>query len=60
VHEFKDHIACDARSKSEIAVPVYNKRKEIIAVLDADSERYQSFDKHDETGLTKIVSLIEM
>ena len=58
VHEFKDHVACDSRSKSEIVIPVFDKQKNVIAVLDADSNKYQSFDNQDESGLTRIVSLI--
>ncbi|MEQ8936201.1 MAG: GAF domain-containing protein, partial [Amphiplicatus sp.] len=32
VHEFPGHIACDARSKSEIVVPVYDRGGKLIAV----------------------------
>ncbi len=60
VNEFKDHIACDARSKSEIALPVFNKKGELIAVLDVDSDNKQAFDTQDEIGLTKILSLLEL
>ena len=49
------HIACDPNSKSEIAVPVFNKRKELIAVFDADSTLKYSFDKVDQLFLEKIM-----
>jgi GAF domain-containing protein len=58
VREFPEHIACDSRSRSEIAIPVENKKNEIIAVLDVDSEQLNAFDETDEEGLKKIVALI--
>ncbi len=58
VHDFPGHIACDARSKSEIVVPLRNRDGDIIAVLDVDSSRYGNFDEIDATGLEKIVGMI--
>ena len=59
VDKFPGHIACDARSKSEIAVPVRDKTNEVFAVLDVDSSRYANFDQADATGLEEIVAMIE-
>src|SRR5215211_2259072 len=39
VHEFPGHIACDARSRSEIVVPVFDRSGALVAVFDVDSER---------------------
>lgn len=58
VNQFPGHIACSSLSKSEIVVPVYNSKKEIIAVLDLDSDEYSTFDKTDDEWLRKIVALI--
>jgi GAF domain-containing protein len=58
VDKFPGHIACSSLSKSEIVVPVYNSNKEIIAVLDVDSDELASFDKIDEEWLKKITFLI--
>ncbi|KPK77172.1 MAG: histidine kinase [Phycisphaerae bacterium SM23_30] len=58
VHEFKGHIACDARVKSEIVVPCKNKKGEIYAVLDVDSDKLNSFDEIDAEELEKIVALL--
>lgn len=58
VSKFKDHIACDSRSKSEIVVPIKNSEGKIIAILDVDSSELNSFDDIDKVGLEKIVSLI--
>src|ERR1700681_1523449 len=37
VEKFPGHIACDARARSEIVVPVLGRRGDLIAVLDGDS-----------------------
>jgi GAF domain-containing protein len=58
VHEFLGHIACDPRSKSEIAVPVFNEKGEVVAVLDVDSEEDGSFDETDKEWLEKIAKLL--
>ncbi len=58
VHAFPGHIACDERSKSEIVVPVHNKRGIPIAVLDIDSKEINSFDETDAFYLEKIIKLI--
>ncbi len=58
VEQFPGHIACDSRSKSEIAVPLKNNIGEIVGVLDIDSKELNSFDKVDADCLLKIVALI--
>jgi L-methionine (R)-S-oxide reductase len=55
VSRFPGHIACDARSKSEIVVPVFDRAGALIAVLDIDSERRAAFDQVDADGLERIV-----
>ena len=56
VDAFPGHIACDARSRSEIVVPVFDGRGTLIAVLDVDSERVGTFDELDRSGLEAIVA----
>lgn len=56
VHAFAGHIACDARSRSEIVVPVYDIHGALIAVLDIDSEFPSTFDAADVAGLEQLVS----
>jgi GAF domain-containing protein len=58
VEKFPGHIACDSRSKSEIAMPLYNANKEIIGALDVDSSNYNNFDEIDAVELEKILNLI--
>lgn len=56
VERFPGHIACDARSKSEIVVPVFNASRELIAVLDIDSDRRAAFDQQDAAGLEQMLT----
>ena len=56
VGTFTDHIACDARARSEIVLPVTNAGGELIAVFDVDSESVGTFDADDERGLAVILS----
>ena len=55
VHAFPGHIACDARSESEIVVPVRDRDGRLIAVLDVDSDRKGMFTETDQAGLEAIV-----
>jgi len=55
VQEFAGHIACDARSRSEIVVPVVDARGDLIAVLDVDSDRLGAFESADQQGLEMLV-----
>lgn len=57
VHQFPGHIACSAASNSEIVVPCIRKG-EVYAVLDLDSEEFDSFDDIDAKYLEKLVSYL--
>lgn len=52
---FPGHIACDARARSEIVVPVFDSARSLIAVLDVDSNQRGTFNEEDRTGLERIV-----
>ena len=58
VEQFPGHIACDARSQSEVVVPVRDADNEIVGVLDIDSSEKNAFDEVDEKWLNEIVKLI--
>lgn len=58
VEKFPGHIACDSRSKSEIAVPLFNSEGKTVGVLDIDSKEESNFTNEDVPYLEKIVSLI--
>lgn len=57
VEKFPGHIACSSLSRSEIVIPLI-RDGEVVAVLDADSEKYNLFDKIDQQYLEKIVEII--
>lgn len=54
VHAFEGHIACDARTNSEIVIPVLDASGALAAVLDVDSEQPDAFDEIDREGLEAI------
>ena len=56
VNAFPGHITCDARSRSEIVVPVFNGNDDLIAVLDIDSEKSRAFSDADRDGLEKVMT----
>ena len=56
VHAFPGHIACDARSESEIVVPVYDAAGRLFAVFDVDSDRKGQFDETDRSALEAIMA----
>lgn len=56
VHAFPGHIACDARSRSEIVIPLRDADGRIVGVLDLDSPELGTFDAADRVGLEAIAS----
>ncbi len=56
VAAFPGHITCDARSRSEIVVPVFDRNQKLIAVLDIDSDEPGTFGDADRRGLERVVS----
>ncbi len=55
VEAFTDHIACDARARSEIVVPVFDAAGALIAVFDGDGLATAAFDAADAAGLEEIM-----
>jgi len=58
VHAFPGHHACDARSLSEITLPVRDSKGKIRAVFDVDSDKPGSFTETDSSQLQQILELI--
>jgi len=56
VEKYPGHITCDARSRSEIVIPVFGQQGDLIGVLDVDSDRLNAFDAEDARGLEQLVS----
>ena len=58
VNLFEGHIACNEASKSEIVIPIRNKKGEIAYILDVDHDSKNAFDEEDEKNLSLINDLI--
>ena len=58
VERFPGHIACNSKSRSEIVLPIRDREGRVFACLDVDSDRLDAFDREDEEGLKKILSLL--
>jgi L-methionine (R)-S-oxide reductase len=59
VHEFPGHIACDANSKSEIVVPVFDKSGTVSMVLDLDHDEFNAFDTTDQRYLEELAAYLQ-
>ena len=58
VEAFPGHIACDAASRSEVVVPVFDAEGRLAAVLDVDATEPDAFDAVDVAGLEHICGLL--
>lgn len=56
VHEFPGHIACDAASRSELVVPLFDD-EELVGVLDIDSPSLDRFTASDQSGIEQLCSI---
>lgn len=59
VHTFSGHIACDSASNSEIVVPLFDKRGDVVGVLDIDSPSFSRFSDDDRAGLEAFARILE-
>jgi L-methionine (R)-S-oxide reductase len=57
VNLFPGHIACSSLSQSEIVIPIVRNR-EVVAVLDVDSDQLSQFDEIDRKYLSEIVNYL--
>jgi GAF domain-containing protein len=56
VHAFPGHIACDAASRSELVVPVFDRSARVIAVLDLDSPLLARFNDEDVSAIERMIA----
>lgn len=56
VHAFPDHIACASSTLSEVVLPVWNGKGDLLGVLDLDSNSPAAFTEEDVTALTAILA----
>ena len=59
VEQFPGHIACSSLSRSEIVIPVFSEKGDVVAVLDIDSKELATFDDIDRECLEGIVDLFK-
>jgi GAF domain-containing protein len=57
VDKFPGHIPCSCFSRSEIAVPIRHKGT-VVGILDADSDRFDSYDETDAMHFEKLAEII--
>ncbi len=57
VDQFKGHIACDSRSRSETVCPVIA-NDQLIGVFDLDSPELNRFDQQDKLGIESLVKIL--
>lgn len=57
VNAFPGHIACSSKSKSEIVVPII-KNNSVVAIIDIDSDTYNTFDEVDANQLEQLATWI--
>lgn len=58
VDQFPGHIACSSLSRSEMVLPLCNRRQEVVAVLDVDSANLNAFDETDARFLNEMLDLL--
>ncbi len=58
VEKFEGHVACDPKSKSEIAIPCFDTDNQLRAVLDVDSNHINHFDEIDRINLEEVANRI--
>jgi L-methionine (R)-S-oxide reductase len=59
VHAFPGHIACDARSASELVIPIIA-QDQLIGVLDLDSPIAARFSAEDVRGIEDLINALKM
>jgi GAF domain-containing protein len=55
VEAFPGHIACAASTRSELVLPVWNARGDLLGVFDLDSDQLAAFTAQDATALDTIL-----
>ena len=58
VDAFPGHIACASSTKSELVLPIWNGKGDLLGVLDLDSDTPAAFTKEDEDWLVPLLDEI--
>jgi len=59
VDAFPGHIACSSAARSEIVVPIFGDKNDVIGVLDVDSDKLNDFGEVDRDGLEAVAGIVE-
>ncbi len=55
VKKFDEHIACSGSTRSELVIPCFGQDKELLGVLDIDSDQPAFFTKQDADDLDQLM-----
>lgn len=58
VEAFANHIACSSSTRSELVLPVWNGRGELLGVFDIDSDQVDAFTRQDADRITEILARV--
>lgn len=58
VHQFPGHIACSSLSQSEVVIPLFNAKGDVMAVLDVDSKQLADFSPDDVAFLESVAAIV--
>ncbi len=58
VHAFPGHIACASTTRSELVLPLWNHRGELLGVFDIDSNTPAAFTRKDAEALQEILAYV--
>ena len=58
VDAFADHIACSSTTKSELVLPVFNAKGQLLGVFDIDSNTPAAFTAADEAWLVPLLAQV--
>ena len=55
---YSNHIACSNTTRSELVIPVWNKKNQLIGVFDIDSDQEDAFSDYDAEHIEKILDAV--
>jgi GAF domain-containing protein len=55
---YPNHIACSNTTRSELVIPVWNKKNQLIGVFDIDSDQEDAFSDYDAEHVEKILDAV--
>jgi GAF domain-containing protein len=58
VDAFPGHIACATSTRSELVLPVWNRKRELLGVFDIDSDQPAAFDEDDVAGMADLLARV--